>query len=486
MRGKNEEDAGDMGIIGKTGNNAYEEPMAEKNSAHKIKVTDTTFRDAHQSNLATRLRTEDMELLAEDMDRVGFFSMEVWGGATFHTCIRYLREDPWDRLRRLKKLLKKTPLQMLLRGQNLVGYRHYPDDVVKAFVERAAENGIDIFRVFDALNDERNMEISAKEIKRLGKHFQPAISFSLSEKRLFGNIYNVEYYVKKAKIFCDMGADSLCIKDMAGLLSPYDAYELIKALKEEIKVPVHVHTHSTCGFGLATYIKAIEAGADGVDLCLYPLSMRFSQPPLESFLLAFWGDDICPPFDLSLVFDIGRRLEAILEEKYKEFLTPSFRPIDPGCIEHQIPGGMLSNLVSQLKEIGAQEKLDEVLREVPKVREDAGFPPLVTPTSQIIGVQAVQNVLAGRYRIFSKEMMDYVRGMYGRHPFPLSPEIKERILRGGEPIKERPGALLDPLLEKAREELGELARSAEDILTYCLFPEDGLRFLKEKYGKDSV
>ena len=473
-----------MGFIRKTGNNADEDAMAEKNSPHKnkIRITDTTLRDAHQSNIATRLKMEDIEKIAEDMDKVGFFSMEVWGGATFDTCIRYLGEDPWERLRKLKKLIKKTPLQMLLRGQNLVGYRHYPDDVVQAFVEKAAENGIDVFRVFDALNDERNLEISAKTIKKLGKHLQPAISFTLSGKKLGEGIYDVEYYVKKAKIFCELGADSICIKDMGGILSPYDAYELVRALKEEVEVPVHVHTHSTCGFGLASYIKAIEAGCDGVDLCLYPLSMRFSQPPLESFLITFLGDERLSAFDFSFILRVGRRLEEILNEKYKELLRADFRPIDPGAIEHQIPGGMLSNLISQLKDINALDKLDEVLEEVPRVRADMGYPPLVTPTSQIIGVQAVQNVMAGRYRIFSKEMLNYVKGMYGKHPYPLSPEIKERVLRGKEPIDKRPGELLEPMLDKAKEELGGLARSTEDVLIYCLFPVEGLKFLREKYG----
>jgi len=326
-----------------------------------VKITDTTFRDGHQSNLATRMKTEDMEALAEDMDKVGFHSMEVWGGATFDVAHRFLNEDPWDRIRRLKKLLKKTPLQMLLRGQNLVGYRNYPDDVLRAFVYKAAELGIDIFRVFDAVNDERNMEASFKAIKECGKHIQASICYSLTQRKLGGPIFNIEYYVNKALLLQDMGADSLCIKDMAGLIAPYDAYELIKALKEALRIPVQLHTHYTSGMASMSYLKAIEAGVDIIDCALAPFALRTSQPAVEPIVVALQDTPRDTGLDLTLLFKLGQRLEAI-SPKYKDFLdTTKMAVIDTGVLMHQIPGGMMSNLIAQLREADALNRLEEAL-----------------------------------------------------------------------------------------------------------------------------
>lgn len=456
---------------------------SEKNP---LKITDTTFRDGHQSTLATRMRTEDMEALAEEMDRVGFHSMEVWGGATFDVCTRYLNEDPWDRVRRLKKLIKHTPLQMLLRGQNLVGYRNYPDDVVRAFVHRAAEVGIDIFRVFDALNDERNFEVSLKAIKECDKHAQLSLCYSLTERHLGGPVYTIDYYVKKALILQDMGADSVCIKDMAGLIAPYDAYELIKALKEVLKIPIQLHTHYTSGMGSMSCLKAIEAGVDIIDCALAPFALRTSQPAVEPIVVALEGTPRETGFNLELIFKLGQELEAIAP-KYRDFLDITrFAVIDTRVLMHQVPGGMATNLVAQLREADALNRIEEVYADLPRTRKELGYPPLVTPTSQIVGIQAVQNVLFGRYNLISDQVRDYIYGLYGCPPASIDPEVQRKALkgykRGEKPITCRPADILEPELEQAREATHELARDEFDVITYALYPTTGMRFLRWKYG----
>jgi pyruvate carboxylase subunit B len=445
-----------------------------------------TFRDGHQSSLATRLRIEDMEPIAAEMDKAGFYSMEVWGGATFDVATRYLNEDPWERVRILKKLMPHTPLQMLLRGQNLVGYRNYADDVVRAFVQHSAEVGIDIFRVFDAVNDERNIEMAVKSIKENGKHAQLAISFSLTEPRIGGPIFNLEYYIKKARIYQDMGADSLCIKDMAGMIAPEDAYTLIKALKQNLKLPVQLHTHYTSGMASMSYLKAIEAGVDILDVALAPFALRSSLPAIEPFIAALKGTARDPGMDLKLLFKLGQYIEAFAP-KYRDYVNNTkMAVIDTEVLIHQIPGGMTTNLVSQLKEAGAIDKLNDVLAELPRVRKELGYPPLVTPTSQIVGAQAVQNVLFGRYKMVSAQVKDYVYGLYGKSPAAIDPEVQKIVLKGydkGEtPITSRPGDVLKPEMEAAREATRGLAKDIGDVLVYAIYPTTGLRFLKWKYG----
>ena len=452
-----------------------------------LRITDTTFRDGHQSTIATRLKTEDMIPIASKMDKIGFHSMEVWGGATFDVCIRYLNEDPWERLRTLKKLIPNTPLQMLLRGQNLVGYRNYPDDVVRGFIQEAAESGIDIFRIFDALNDERNLETSIKTVKECGKHAQAVICYSLTERRMGGEIFTLDYYVQKAKKLQEMGADSICIKDMAGLLSPYDAYELIGALKRAVDIPIQLHTHYTTGMGTMSYLKASEAGVDVVDCALAPLGLRSSQPAVEPLLVSLHRTERDPGLDLRAVIEVGSYLEEVLREKYSEYLnTTRFSVIDVQALEHQIPGGMITNLIAQLKEAKALDRLPEVFEEIPRTRADMGYPPLVTPTSQIVGVQAVLNVLFGRYKVITQQTKDYFYGLYGRPPAPVNPEIQKLALKGyprGEtPIDCRPADVLEPEMEKAREATKGLAKNRGDVLIYALYPQVGLEFLKRKYG----
>ncbi len=457
--------------------------MTEKKA---VRITDLTLRDGHQSLFATRMTTEDMLPIAEKMDKVGFYSMEVWGGATFDVMTRFLNEDPWERVRTLKARMPNTKFQMLLRGQNLVGYRNYADDVVEAFVEKAAEVGIDIFRIFDALNDERNFIAAFKAVKKSGKHIQGALSYSLTEKRLGGPIFNIDYFVNKAKIIEGMGADSLCIKDMAGIISPYDAYDLVTALKAAIKIPVHLHTHYTSGMGSMACLKAIEAGADGIDTCLAPFGLRSSHPAVEPIVVALQNTSHDTKFDLEKIAEIDEYLETIIP-KYMQFAdTTRFSVIDIGVLMHQIPGGMISNLVSQLKQGKALHRLKEVFEEIPQTRKDMGYPPLVTPTSQIVGVQAVFNVIAGRYKMISKEVKDYFYGLYGKPPVPVSEEIRRKALKGYEkgdtPITVRPGDTLEPELPKAREALKGISDKMEDILIYALYPMTGLEFLKKKYG----
>ena len=462
----------------------------EKVGRKPIKITDTTLRDGHQSALATRMRTEDMIPIAEEMDKVGFYSVEVWGGATFDVAHRFLGEDPWERVKTLKRLMPKTPFQMLLRGQNLVAYRNHPDDLVEAFIEKSAEVGIDIFRCFDAVNDERNFETAFKVIKGCGKHIQGTICYSLTERRMGGSVYHLDYYLEKAKVLEGMGADSLCIKDMAGLLAPYDIYELVKALKRVVRVPIQLHTHYTSGMASMTYLKAIEAGVDIVDTALAPFALRSSQPAVEPIVVALEGTPWDPKLDLSKLLKLGEYIESIAP-KYREFLdTTRMAVIDTSVLKHQIPGGMISNMVSQLRQQKALHRIDEVYAELPQTRKDLGYPPLVTPTSQIVGVQAVLNVLFGRYKMVSKETQDYVYGLYGRPPVGISDEIKKVVLkgykRGKEPITCRPADLIEPEMEKAKEESKDLAKNVCDTLIYALFPQTGTQFLKWKYGLEPM
>ena len=461
--------------------------MAKKNP---LKIMDTTFRDAHQSSFATRMRIEDMEPIAKEMDNMGFHALEVWGGATFDVMTRFLNEDPWEKVRKFKKLMPKTPLQMLLRGQNLVGYRNYADDVVEAFVKHSAEVGIDIFRVFDALNDERNVEASFREIKKAGKHIQACLSYTLTEPRLGGPVFTIEYYVNKAKIFESMGADSICIKDMAGLLSPYDAYDLVKALKQAVKIPIQLHTHYTSGMASMTYLKAAEAGVDIVDCCLAPFGLRSSQPAVEPIVATLSGTDRDTHLNLKTLLKLDEYLETIAPKYRHLFDSSKTSVIDTGVLSHQIPGGMFTNLVSQLKEADALNRINEVYEELPRTRKEMGYPPLVTPTSQIVGVQAVQNVLFGRYKMISGQVKDYFYGLYGRPPAPVDPEVQKLVLKGYEkgetPITVRAADTLPPEMEKAKEATKGIAKDIGDVLVYAMYPQTGLRFLKWKYGLEPV
>ena len=459
----------------------------------RVKITDTTLRDAHQSLLATRMRTEDMEIIAPLLDKVGFFSVEMWGGATFDVMHRFLGEDPWERPKKLKKLMPNTPFQMLLRGQNLVGYRHYPDDVAEAFVEESAEAGIDIFRVFDALNDERNFIAAFRAIKKTKKHIQGTICYSLTQSKLGGSVFNLEYYINKARIIEDMGADSLCIKDMAGLIAPDDAYTLVKTLKENIKIPIQLHCHSTSGMASMAYLEAIRAGVDVIDCACAPLALRNAQPAVEPFLVALKGSKRAPKLPLDIIQRINSKLEKILA-KYEELLklsSASFLDVD--VLLHQIPGGMTTNLISQLKEADSLNKLNEVLEEVPRVRKELGYPPLVTPTSQIVGAQAVFNVLFGRYERVTDEVKNYMYGLYGRPPAPVDSELQKKILKGyskGEtPITCRPADLLKPEMEKTFKEVEEfLGRkpTRKEALIYAIYPTTGKKFLSVKYGLEKA
>ena len=468
--------------------------MKQKDTtASPVKIMDLTLRDGHQSLLATRMRTEDMIPVAEQIDRAGFWGMEVWGGATFDTMHRFLNEDPWERPRILKRYIKNTPFSMLLRGQNLVGYRNYADDVAKAFVEAACEAGIDIFRVFDALNDFRNFDTSVAVIKANGKHFQGAICYSITEQKMGGDVYNLNYYVEKAKNLQDMGADTVCIKDMAGLLAPDDAFELIKALKGEIKVPIHLHTHYTSGMASMTLLKAIEAGVDIVDCCLAPLALRTSHPAVEPLAVALRGTPRDPELDLKLLFKLGQLLEEIAP-KYRYLLDETkMAAIDTGVLMHQVPGGMLSNLVNQLRQMDALDRINDVFEELPRVRKELGYPPLVTPTSQIVGTQTVNNVLFDdeneRYKMITDQVKDYCYGLYGKPPRPIDPDLQKKALKGyprGEtPITVRPADVLEPELENARRKADGLAKTREDELIVALYPITGKRFLKWKYGKET-
>ncbi|MGA9820616.1 MAG: pyruvate carboxylase subunit B, partial [Desulfobaccales bacterium] len=466
--------------------------MAGKNP---IKFTDTTFRDGHQSLLATRMRTEDIVPFMERMDQQGFFALEVWGGATFDTTHRFLGDDPWERIRTVKSILKKTPTMMLLRGQNLVGYRNYADDLAYRFVRYAAEAGVDIFRVFDALNDMRNWEVSVKALmdaKKAGlmAHFQAAVCYSMTQRRMGGPIFNLKYYLDFAKRSEEMGADSFCLKDMAGMVSPYDAYEIIKALKETIKIPVEFHTHYTSGQGSMSYLKAIEAGVDVVDTCLSPFALRTAQPAIEPLLVTVEQTERETDMDLAQLIEIGQDLEKVAV-KYRDLLdTSKMAQIDTGVLLHQIPGGMYSNLVNQLKEAKALDRIHEVMEELPRTRKELGQPPLVTPTSQIVGTQAVMNVLFGRYKMVPAEVKGVAYGLYGKTPAPIDPKVQKAILKGYErgetPITVRPGEILEPEWDKAVTATKGLAKNDGDVLIYALYPTTGQRFLKWKYGMEEV
>jgi pyruvate carboxylase subunit B len=460
----------------------------EKGPKNPIKIQDTTFRDGHQSNLATRMRTEDMLPIAEKMDSVGFWAMEVWGGATFDTMHRFLGEDPFERIKLLKQHIKKTPFSMLLRGQNLVGYRNYADDVARLFVDKASEAGIDVFRVFDALNDFRNFETVAERIKVNGKHFQGTISYSLTERRMGGEVYTLEYYVDKSKELQAMGADSLCFKDMAGIMSPFDIAKLITELKKFITIPIHLHTHYTSGMASMVYLEAIKAGVDIVDTCLAPFGLRTSQPAVEPIVAALQGTTRDPGFDMNNLLEMGEYLETVAP-KYRDHLAKHrMSVIDTGVLAHQVPGGMISNLVSQLKEANALHRLNEVYEEIPRTRKELGMPPLVTPTSQIVGVQSVLNVLFGRYKMVTNEVKNLAYGLYGKTPIPIDPEIQAKILkgfkRGSTPVTGRAADYLEPELEQARAKIGDLARNDFDLLIYALYPATGEQFLKWKYGRE--
>jgi len=451
-----------------------------------VKITDLTFRDGHQSLLATRVRTKDLETIAPEMDKAGFWSMEIWGGATFDVMTRFLNEDPWERIRILKKLMPHTKLQMLLRGQNLVGYRNYADDVVTAFVHHAADCGIDVFRVFDAVNDERNFETAFKAIKDSGKHIQGALCYSLTEQKLGGPVYNIDYYVNKALIIQDMGADSLCIKDMAGLIAPDDAYDLTEALKQALKIPICLHSHFTSGMACMSYLKAIEAGVDIIDTCIAPFALRTAHPAIEPIIVALCGTPRDTGFNLELFLKLGEYFESIAP-KYRDFLdTTKMSAIDTGVLWHQIPGGMFTNMVAQLREADALHRLPEVYAELPQTRRELGYPPLVTPTSQIVGTQAINNVLFGRYKIISQQVKDYVYGLYGKPPAPIDSEVQEIILEGYEkgkqPITCRAADVLEPELDKAKEATKGIAEDIGDVLVYALYPTTGMRFLRWKYG----
>jgi len=460
-----------------------------------IKIMDLSLRDGHQSLFATRGRTEDMIPVAELMDEVGFWAIETWGGATFDTMHRFLNEDPWQRLRTLKRYIKKTPFSMLLRAQNLVGYRNYADDLALAFVERAAENGMDIFRTFDALNDYRNFETVVKQIKKSGKHFQGCICYTLTEPRLGGDVYNLDYYVNKAKALEDMGADSICVKDMAGLMAPYDAYPLIKALKAAVKAPIHLHSHFTSGMSPMTHLKAIEAGVDIIDTCMTPYAYRTSHAAVEPLVMALLGTSRDTGFDIKKLATINEILEKQVMPKYKHLLDDSkVSIIDINVLLHQTPGGMLSNLVNQLREMDALDKIDEVYKELPRVRKDLGQIPLVTPTSQIVGVQTVNNVLhdtpGERYKMITGQVKDLCYGLYGKTAVPIDPELQKKALkgypRGEEPITCRPAEVLEPELEKAKAEIGDLAADIDDVILYAQFPVTGRKFLEWKYGRAEV
>ncbi|MEN4018901.1 MAG: sodium-extruding oxaloacetate decarboxylase subunit alpha [Methanobacterium sp.] len=448
----------------------------------KIKIIETAFRDAHQSLLATRMRTRDMLPIAEEMDKVGYFSLESWGGATFDTCIRYLNEDPWERLRELKEHIKKTPLQMLLRGQNLVGYKHYPDDIVRKFVEKSYENGIDVFRIFDALNDIRNMEYAIKVAHEQDAHVQGVISYTVSP------YHTLEKYVEFSRELEELGCNSVAIKDMAGLISPHDTYKLVKTLKEETDLIVNLHCHCTSGMTPMSYYAACEAGVDLLDTAISPLSWGASQPPTESIVAALQGTPYDTGLDLKLLTRIKKYFEEI-RQKYSGILDPISEKVDTEVLIYQIPGGMLSNFVSQLKEQNALDKYEEVLEEVPKVRKDLGYPPLVTPTSQIVGIQAVMNVLGGeRYKNVSKEVKDYLKGLYGRPPAPVNENVRKKIIGDEKPVTVRPGDLLEGEFEKYKEEGEKLGiiKKEEDILTYALYPAVAPKFLKGEAEEEEL
>ena len=445
---------------------------------NKLFITDTILRDAHQSQAATRMRIEDMLPGCEILDSVGYWSLECWGGATFDACMRFLDEDPWERLRKLRSAMPKTRLQMLLRGQNLLGYKHYADDVVDEFIEKSIKNGIDVIRVFDALNDPRNLMQSVKSIKKYGGICEAAISYTVSP------VHNIEYFVKLAKLLEKMGADTICIKDMANLLLPYDAYKLVSELKRSVSVPIHLHTHNTAGTGDMTNLMAAQAGVDIVDTALSPLANGTSQPATESLVATLQGTDRDTGLDLVKLNEAAAYFRTVADKLKKEgILDPKVLSVDTKALIYQVPGGMLSNLLNQLKQAKKEDKYYEVLAEVPRVRKDFGYPPLVTPTSQIVGTQAVMNVLAGeRYKMVPKESKGMLKGEYGQLPAPVNEEVRKKCIGDEEVITCRPADLIAPELEKYRAEAGDLAKCEEDVLSYALFPQVAKKFLEKRNG----
>ena len=445
----------------------------------KVKICETVLRDSHQSLVATRMTTEQMLPILEEMDKVGYHALEAWGGATFDACLRFLDEDPWVRLRKIRDKVKNTKLQMLFRGQNILGYRHYADDVVEYFVQKSIANGIDIIRIFDALNDPRNLKTAIDATIKEGGHVQAAISYTTSPAH--SNAGFAEY----AKQLEEMGANSICIKDMAGLLRPYDAYELVKMIKEKVSVPVELHTHYTSGLASMTVMKAVEAGCDIVDTAISPMAMGTSQPPTESIVAALAGTEYDTGLDLAELDKICRYFTPIREQFIKDgLLDPKVLKVNVNALLYQVPGGMLSNLISQLKQAGKSEKLDEVLTEVPNVRADAGYPPLVTPSSQIVGTQAVFNVIGGeRYKMVTKEFKALVRGEYGKTSVPISPEFQKKILGDEEPITHRPADDIAPELDTLREKVKPWAIQDEDVLSYALFEQVAVKFFESRKAK---
>lgn len=453
---------------------------------NKVKITETVLRDAHQSLIATRMKTEEMSPILETLDQVGYHSLEVWGGATFDACLRFLNEDPWERLRLIRKSVKNTKLQMLLRGQNLLGYKHYADDIVTEFVKKSIANGIDIIRIFDALNDVRNLETALNTTKKEGGHAQTAISYTISP------VHNTDYYIKVAKQMEDMGADSICIKDMSGILTPYNAFELVSKLKETVKIPLQLHTHYTSGVASMTYLKAIEAGVDVVDCAISPMALGTSQPPTEPLVATLQGTGYDTGLKLEVLNQVAEHFRPI-RDRYMEkgMLDPKVLGVDVNALIYQVPGGMLSNLVSQLKLQNALHQYDEVLKEVPRVREDLGYPPLVTPLSQMVGTQAVFNVVLGeRYKMVPKEIKAYVKGEYGKPAVEISESIKHKIIGAEETIDCRPADLIEPQLERVRNEMKQYLEQEEDVLSYALFPAVAIEFFKyrqaQKYKIDSA
>jgi len=445
-----------------------------KAKRRKLLITDTTLRDAHQSLLATRLKTSDMLPIAGKIDQVGYWSVEMWGGATFDSSMRYLKEDPWERIRLLKGHMPKTPFQMLLRGQNLVGYRHYSDDVVEKFVERAVANGIQILRIFDALNDLRNIKTAVKATLKNGGKVEGTICYTISP------VHNNEIFVDMGKRLEDMGCDTICIKDMAGLLSPYDAFELISRLKESVSPPIHLHTHDTSGMSVATYVKAVEAGIDIVDTAISSLASGTSQPPVETFMnILNRSPKYAVDLNMELISEIADYFREV-RRKYKVFES-EYTGIDPAVVIYQIPGGMISNLASQLNEQKALERMKEVLKEVPQVRKEFGYPPLVTPMSQIVGTQAALNVVTGeRYKVITTETRNYFKGLYGKPPAPIDEEVRKKVIGDEEFIEKRPADLLEPEMERLTAEIGDRAKGVEDVLLYALFPKVALDFFEAR------
>ncbi len=439
----------------------------------KIRFMETVLRDGQQSQIATRMPTSDMLPIIKTMDEAGFHSLEMWGGATFDACVRYLNEDPWQRLRKIRKEVKNTKLQMLLRGQNLLGYRHYADDVVESFVKKSVENGIDVIRIFDALNDVRNMKKAMEATKKAGGECQAAIAYTTSE------IHTVDYFVNLTKELIELGADSLCIKDMAGVLAPQTCYELVSRIKEISDLPLEVHTHATSGISEMTYLKAAEAGADIIDTSISSFSGGTSQPATESVATALTGMGYDTGLDMDKVAEIAEHFNPIRDEFRKEgILDPKVKDTEPKTLFYQVPGGMLSNLLRQLKDQGLEDKYSEVLDEVPKVRADLGFPPLVTPMSQMVGTQALMNVVSGeRYKLIPNEIKDYVRGHYGQPPAPISKEMREKIIGDEEVMTARPADFIEPELDKLGKEIKKYAKSEEDVLLYAMYPQQGEDFL---------